>query len=90
MDVQMKTAQLRGKIDNEQQEALLGQEKLQLEIQKAIQKIRVKGSQLHEAQLRYDILQNENVNLLNSLREAERLLAAEKERFFGVDRTLNG
>jgi hypothetical protein len=58
MDAQLKTAQLRGKIEGEQQEAALGQEKLQLEIQKAIQKIRVKGSQLHEAQLRYDVLQN--------------------------------
>lgn len=58
MDAQLKTAQLRGKIESEQQEAALGQEKLQLEIQKAIQKIRVKGSQLHEAQLRYDVLQN--------------------------------
>lgn len=47
MDVQLKTAQLRAKIDGEQQEAVLAQEKLQLEVQKAIQKIRVKGSQLH-------------------------------------------
>lgn len=47
MDVQLKAGQLRTKIDNEQQEAMIQQEKLQLEIQKAIQKIRVKGSQIH-------------------------------------------
>jgi hypothetical protein len=39
-----------------------------LEVQKAIQKIRVKGSQLHEAQLRFDILQGEHTALINNLR----------------------
>lgn len=61
-----------------------------MEIQKAVQKIRVKGSQLHEAQLKLDILSAENNNLLNSLREAERLLSVQKEQFFGVDKNLNG
>ncbi len=63
---------------------------MQLEIQKAVQKIRVKGSQLHEAQLKFDILAAENNNLLNNLRESERLLSVQKEQFFGVDKNLNG
>ena len=63
---------------------------MQLEIQKAIQKIRVKGSQLHEAQLRYDVLQNEATNGINTLREAERALASQKELFLGVERSLGG
>jgi hypothetical protein len=66
------------------------QEKVQLEIQKAIQKIRVKGSQLHEAQLRLDSLAAENGSLINGLREAERLLSVQKESFFGIDKNLNG
>lgn len=58
MEVQLKTGQLRNKIDNEQQEAVIQQEKVQLEIQKALQKLRVKGSQIHETQLKFDMLTN--------------------------------
>ena len=46
-----------------------------MEIQKAIQKIRVKGSQMHQAQLRLDALASENTSLINNLREAERMLS---------------
>ena len=47
MDVQMKAGQLRTKIENQQQESILQQQKLQVEIQKVLQKIRIKGSQIH-------------------------------------------
>lgn len=68
MDVQMKSGQLRTKIESEQQESILQQEMIQMEIQKIVQKIRVKGSQIHEAQLKYDHLFNENNTLINSVR----------------------
>lgn len=55
-----------------------------------VQKIRVKGSQLHEAQLKFDFLSKENVNLINNIHEAERLLGITKEKFFGMDQGLNG
>lgn len=89
MDVQMKTGQLRTKIENQQQDAIIQQEKIQVEIQKVLQRIRVKGSQIHEAQTKYDFLCNENVNLINNFHQAERVFAIVKQTFFGVDKSLN-
>lgn len=54
-----------------------------------LQRIRVKGSQIHEAQTKYDFLSNEHVNLINNLHEAERVFGIVKETFFGVDKSLN-
>lgn len=78
LDVQLKAGQLRGKIQSEQQQSMIHQQKLQLQIQKVVQRIRVKGSQIHEAQLKFDFLSNENVNLINSIHEAQRLLGITK------------
>lgn len=89
MEVQLKAGQLRGKIESEQQEAIIQQQKIELQIQKVIQKIRVKGSQMHQAQLKLDFLSNENVNLINNLREGERMLGVVKQKFIGIDQTLN-
>lgn len=88
MDVQMKTGQLRTKIENEQQEAIIQQQKVELQIQKMLQKIRVKGSQINEAQTKFDFLTNENINLINNLRESERVLGIVKEKFFGIEKSL--
>lgn len=45
--------------------------------------------QIHELQLKYDSLNNENLTLINQMREAERLLALEKERYVGMDKGLS-
>lgn len=55
-----------------------------------MQRMRVKGAQLHQASIQYDILRTENVNSINRLRQAEVLLSSVKEKFFGLDKTLNG
>ena len=54
-----------------------------------IQRIRIKGSQIHESQVRHDSLSNENINLLNNLRETERVFGIVKEKYFGIDKNLN-
>ena len=43
---------------------------------------------MHEYQLKFDSLNSENLMLINQLREAERMLALEKERFTGTDKGL--
>lgn len=68
---------------------MLQQEALQVEIQKTLQKIRLRGVHIHEAQVRLDGLEKEGVQLTNQLREGERLIGLEKERAMGVEVGLN-
>ena len=53
-----------------------------------LQKIKLKGAQMGEAQSRYDALEIENRKLIDDLREAERIVCLEKERVFGLERSL--
>lgn len=51
--------------------------------------MKLRGAQIHELQLKYDSLMNENMATTNQLRESERMLALEKEKIFGVEKSLN-
>ena len=49
-----------------------------------LQKIKLRNAQIHELQLKHDSLLGENANIVNQMREEERVLALEKEKLFGM------
>ena len=89
MDVQIRTADLRTKIENQHQEAEVYRNKVQTEIEKVMEKIKLRAAQIKKAQVKMDSLTSENSMVLSQLKETERIVTLEKERLFGQEKFLN-